>query len=205
MTDGTVQQLAQQTINSDSSKGDRHNGWMIFFHWSTVAALLIATATILLLLVVEEKTTRVVLLDIHRQAGLYVLLVLALRLVTRLTTGMRDFAVGSGLTLRVAAKIAHIGLYLTLLTLTLLGWLLNNAHAVSVKLFGLIPLPDLIADDPDVADTLADYHLWSAWVLLGMVIAHIAAACWHHWWRHDNVLAAMLPMLRHGGPKQLRL
>jgi len=98
--------------------------------------------------------------------------------------------------LRVAAKVAHVGLYLLLLVLTLLGWATTNAHAVGLNLFGVLPLPNLVADDPDLADALSDYHLWAAWLLLAMVTAHVGAACWHHWWRRDRVLIAMLPRFR---------
>jgi cytochrome b561 len=53
-----------------------------------------------------------------------------------------------------------------------------------------------VADDPDLADVLTDWHAWAAWGLLALLAAHIAAALWHHWVRRDGVLAAMLPLLR---------
>ena len=60
-------------------------------------------------------------------------------------------------------------------------------------MFGFIPLPDLVAADSDLADTLSDYHIWAAWVLLSLLVPHVLAALWHHYIRRDGVLTAMLP------------
>jgi hypothetical protein len=61
-------------------------------------------------------------------------------------------------------------------------------------LFGAVPMPSLVAPDPDVADALVDFHAWGAWALFALVGAHAGAALWHHFVRRDGVLAAMLPI-----------
>src|SRR5262249_3190979 len=94
---------------------------------------------------------------------------------------------------RVAATLAHWMMYLAIAGVILLGWALSSAHATHLRLFGLIPLPDLVAADSDLADTLADYHVWAAWLLLALVVPHVLAALWHHYTRRDGVLIAMLP------------
>jgi cytochrome b561 len=66
---------------------------------------------------------------------------------------------------------------------------------VPISLLGL-PLPNLVQADSDLADTLTDYHVWAAWGMLALVVAHAAAAWWHHAVRRDGVLTAMLPSVR---------
>ena len=54
-------------------------------------------------------------------------------------------------------------------------------------------LPPLVAPDDELADTLADWHAWSAWSLVALIGVHAAAALWHHFVRRDGVLNSMLP------------
>jgi cytochrome b561 len=77
--------------------------------------------------------------------------------------------------------------------LPLEGWILSNAHGVSVSLLGVVPLPRLIDSDSELADVLSDYHVWLAWVLLAVVVVHALAALWHHFVLRDGVLRAMCP------------
>jgi cytochrome b561 len=129
----------------------------------------------------------------HRQAGNFVLLALVLRLAVRLRIGLADHAGDMPVLVRAAAQVAHVGLYALLAALPALGLAASNAHGIVVSLFGLFPLPVLVSADPDLADTLTDFHLWAAWALLLLVSAHVVAALWHHAVRRDGVLAAMCP------------
>jgi cytochrome b561 len=174
----------------------RHSWWTIALHWSSVLAIVAATAAILVRSAVENEALRVPLMDLHRQAGLYALVALGLRLLVRLSVGMDDYAGDMHVLARWAARGAHLMLYVMLCALPVVGWAASNAHAVRVKLFGVVALPGLVHDDPDLADTLTDIHSWLAWGLLALVVAHVAAACWHHFVRRDRVLAAMLPTVK---------
>ena len=180
---------------------ERHSGWTIALHWSSVVAVLIAAVAALWHEAIEETALRNLLMDVHRQAGLYVLVVLGMRLVVRFTVGMADVTKDMHFLLRWAAHGAHIALYVVLFVLPMLGWAGSSAHGVALRLFGVLPLPNLVGDDPDVADTLTDYHVWAAWALLGLVLMHVAAAGWHHLGRRDGVLAAMAPWVRRHPPR----
>lgn len=116
-----------------------------------------------------------------------------LRRELRLRRGLADHATDIAPLLRWAAKVAHILLYGVLIALPLLGWAVTSAHGIKLTLLGSVPLPLLLAPDSELADTLSDYHVWLAWGLLALVVAHVTAACWHHFARRDGVLRAMLP------------
>lgn len=175
--------------------GIRHSYATIGLHWLSVLAVLLAAGSGLWREWTEVDSLRSTLLDIHKQAGLVVLVCLVLRLVVRFTFGMADTAGESSLLVRWAAQMAHAGLYLLLFALPVVGLFLCSASAIDVKVFGLASLPQLIEDDPDVAGNLADWHVWGAWAMLVMVVAHMGAALWHHFWRRDHVLRAMWPGL----------
>jgi cytochrome b561 len=174
----------------------RHSPATIALHWGSALALVLCAAAGIARDWTDNDAWRVLLLDVHRQLGLLVLLALGLRLAVRWRVGMADHATGLSRPMKLAAHLAHLGLYALLLALPLLGLATSQAHAVKVRLLGLWQLPTLVAADPDLADTLSDWHLWAAWLLLALVVMHVLAAWWHHAHRRDGVLAAMLPLVK---------
>ena len=174
----------------------RHGNATIALHWASSAAVLLSAVAVLARELTENETLRSLLLDVHRQTGLFVLLAWALRLAVRWRVGMANHAGDMPWPLRLAAHGAHLSLYAALLALPLLGIATSQAHEVTVRLFGLWRLPMLVEADPDLAERLSDWHGYVAWALLALVAAHIAAALWHHLMRRDGVLSAMLPLVQ---------
>ena len=172
---------------------ERHPLITRVLHWATAVILVVSVSAILYRETIEHKTLRQVLMELHRQLGLLVLLLLVARVAVRSVKGLVNHAPGPSAARRRAATVAHWSMYGVIAGLVLLGWALCNAHAIHLRLFGVIPLPDLVAADSDLADTLSDYHIWAAWVLLSLVVPHVLAALWHHYIRRDGVLTAMLP------------
>jgi len=162
-------------------------------HWGTVIVIVAGVSAMFLRDAAEERATRQILLDIHRQVGLLVLIGIGVRIGARLHTPLLDYAAGMPALLRAVARASHFVLYAMLASMPISGWLLSNAHGIRLSLFGILPLPNLIADDSELADTLSDYHLWLAWTLLAFVSLHALAALWHHFIRRDDVLRAMCP------------
>jgi cytochrome b561 len=173
-----------------------HHPLIIALHWFTLAALVMGVSAILLRELTEGRLLRLELLNLHRSVGLLVLLVSVARLTLRKNVGRPAPAHDTPRMMRLIATLSHGALYLLLLVLPLLGWALTSAHGQHASLFGLIPLPPLTASDPDLADTLANCHVWASWTLLALVIAHAGAALWHHHIWRDHVLTSMLPKRR---------
>jgi cytochrome b561 len=82
---------------------------------------------------------------------------------------------------------------LLLIAVPISGWAASNAHAINLKLFAVMPLPNLVSPNTDLADTLDDYHKWASWAFGVLVLEHTLAALWHHYIRKNSVLVAMLP------------
>lgn len=173
----------------------RHPTPVIAAHWLTAGCIVLAVAAVLLREAVDDKSLRALLLATHRQAGLTVVILLVLRLVARFANAGKEPGASTALSplLRRLATATHWVLYAALLGLPLLGLALSDARGQHPSWMGLLPVPTLSAVDPDVADTLEDWHGWAAWALGLVVAAHAGAALWHHWVRRDNVLRTMLP------------
>lgn len=134
------------------------------------------------------------LLVLHKQIGILVLALLAWRFVVRLFH--KQSAQSLPKLLVWTAHFGHAMLYLTLLAMPLLGWAMSNAMGHPVTLLGFMPLPDWVGIDPDLADTLQEWHETGAWILIALIVMHLAAALWHHFFRKDETLVSMAPWLR---------
>lgn len=178
---------------SGQLEGRRQPAAIIAFHWGTVIAIVIAVAAIYLRDVVEDKPLRGILLDLHRQLGMLVLLCVPLRQAVRYVTGHKDFSTDTPKLLQWAARFSHVVLYAFLIAIPLVGWAVTSAHAVNLRLLGLVSLPAMVGPDSDLADDLTDYHVWLAYGLMALVFVHALAALWHHYVLRDSVLTAMLP------------
>jgi cytochrome b561 len=158
-------------------------------HWLTALIVLIAVVAVLGHELVEEKSLRKLVMDVHKQAGVLVLLLTGLRVLFRVVSKRPGPAL-TGWSAK-AAVAGHGLIYLILFALPLLGWSLVNARGGAVSLFGAV-LPALFARDRDLAETLEQVHETLGWALIALVVVHVLAAIWHHRFKKDRVLAAML-------------
>lgn len=155
--------------------------------------------------------------QLHKSIGITVLVLTVLRLAWRLThrppplpEGMRGWE-------RFLARGTHIILYVVMIMLPLTGWAyvsagwntqLNVPFAVPTFWFGLFEWPHIgwVATAPDAeragaAAAAMETHELLAWIALGLVALHAAAALKHHFFDKDDVLATMLPLLRQRRPQ----
>jgi cytochrome b561 len=75
----------------------------------------------------------------------------------------------------------------------ILGLLMTNAHGDRMKLFLLADVPSLLARNHRLAVWLTELHRAVGFLLLGLIAMHASAALFHHFWRRDDTLDAMLP------------
>ncbi|TCV97821.1 cytochrome b561 [Luteibacter rhizovicinus] len=183
------------TLEKTTSPEDataRHPRRLVALHWLTVLAVVAAATFILTRDEVSGRALRTWLLEGHRHAGLIVLILFVVRVAVRFRLGKLPHDGSTSRLIRVLAASTHVALYALLLGMPLLGWALSGAQGNTVHFFG-IALPALVGEDEDLADRLQAWHLDAAWVLLGLVCLHIAAALWHHFVLRDGVLRRMLP------------
>lgn len=166
---------------------------LIALHWATLIVILLAVGMVFYRETVDDKAQRVLLIALHKSFGLSVALLAVARLAVRLLRRPLPPAAGMSSLSRFAAETAHVGLYVLMLALPLIGWGLSSANGKPVSFFGLVSLPPLVEPDEDLGDSFAEYHEAAAWLLLGLVGVHAAAALFHHFVRRDHVLRAMLP------------
>ena len=164
-----------------------------FLHWVT---LFLITAIFVLAFSVRFATSSEAartLIELHRSFGMTVWVVTLGRLVWRQFSRFPNWPADMPQAMRFAAQSSEYARYTLLLTQPILGLLHTNAHGDRVNLFFLGQLPVLIGQDRPLAKQLLAVHVAVGLLLLGLIALHASAALYHHFWRRDDTLRAMLP------------
>jgi cytochrome b561 len=87
-------------------------------------------------------------------------------------------------------------LYVLFFAAPLTGWLFSSAAGFQTVYLGLLPIPDLLEKNREVADVLRATHRWINYAMAAVIAGHALAALKHHFVDRDDVLTRMLPFLR---------
>ncbi|QPF72048.1 cytochrome b [Roseateles sp. DAIF2] len=170
----------------------RYDPIAIAFHWLLALAIVGAFGVGLYMVGLPFSMSRLKLYNWHKWAGMTILALSALRLLWRLTHAAPADLPAPAWQQQVA-RWAHRLLYVLFFAVPLAGWTYSSAAGFPIVWFGLLPLPDLVAPDKALAETLKGLHQWLAYGLAAVVVAHVAAALKHQFVDRDGLMARMLP------------
>lgn len=174
-----------------STANTRYSTAQILLHW-LMAALLIGTFLFGNYLAdLPLSPTKFQLISYHKWLGICLLALLVLRVLVRLSKRAPALPAGMNAAARALAHLGHAALYLLMLLIPLSGWLMSSAYGFPVVLFGVLPLPDLIAADPALAEQLKAAHGLLNNTLVIVVVAHVLAALKHQFIDKDGLLERM--------------
>jgi cytochrome b561 len=162
-------------------------------HWLTAGLVLSAFVLAFSIDLSTSRALHTAFLQVHRSVGLTVWVVTLFRLAWRQFAKYPDWPSDMSQTMRVAAMASEYGLYALLLAQPIVGILQTNAHGDHVNLFFIGQLPALIEKNRPLAQQLLSVHKAVGFSLLGLIALHVSAALFHHFWRRDDTLTAMLP------------
>ena len=172
-----------------------YNHTAIALHW-LIAALIVCAFTLgWVMTELAFSPLKLRMFNWHKWVGISILALAAIRTLWRLThpaPAMLPMPAWQ----RVAAHSLHGLLYLAMFCMPLSGWAYSNASGYPIVYLGLIPLPDLVAKNRELADALHEVHETIGWILAVAIGLHVAAALKHHWVERDATLQRMLPFLR---------
>ncbi|MCJ8138920.1 cytochrome b [Falsirhodobacter halotolerans] len=154
-------------------------------HWIT-AVLVLATIAAGLLMVRDDAPFGDALFLFHKNVGVVILILVALRLAWRAISPPPPLTVP----LAGVAKATHWALYATLIVLGVSGYVRVTAGGFPLEIVDLLGLPRM-EGDPQVADTAKRVHWAAHYVIIGLTLLHMAAAA-RHGLRRDGVMGRML-------------
>jgi cytochrome b561 len=131
--------------------------------------------------------------QLHASLGLTVLALVVIRLGWRLVNVRPAYPAHMAPWQRTVAKTTHFLLYALLLLQPAVGFLQADAADLRLVVWGMLPLPSVLAPNEPLAETLVGFHDLIATVLAILILIHITAALRHHFWLKDDVMRRMLP------------
>lgn len=167
----------------------------IVLHWALAVSIVTAFAAGVYLDGQPFSPAKLKLINWHKWAGVTILFLSALRLVWRITH--RPPALPDRIAQRMPRwqHLAHHGthhlMYLLFLAVPLLGWAFSSAKGFPIVWFGVLPLPDWVDPNPELAEVLKEAHGIAAFALIGLVVLHVAAVIKHHFIEKDGLLDRM--------------
>lgn len=174
-----------------------------FFHWTT-ALLIIGNGIFGLAMdLASSPMQKINWLALHKSIGLTVLALLLLRLLWRVGDRRpKDEPAPRWQT--IVAHAVHGVLYLLIAALPLSGWWFNSIAGKPLQFFKLFNLPALTTANPELRHFAHGVHEKLFWILVVILVLHVAGAWKHHLLDRDNTLLRMLPFrrLRNGSASQ---
>ncbi len=174
----------------------RYGAIAILLHWS-MALLVIGLAALGLYMVtlpdVGFSTKKITLVLYHKEFGVLALVLLAIRLVWRVSHILPRLVENLPAWQKIAARFVHLCFYALLFALPLSGWLMSSAAGIPVSFFGWFMLPDFVHRDDDLLQRYMTIHQWLGYVLILCIFVHAGAALRHQFVFKDDTLRRMLP------------
>ncbi|WP_353234624.1 cytochrome b [Diaphorobacter ruginosibacter] len=175
----------------------RYGGVAIAFHWVLALAIIGLFFVGLYMTGLPFSPQRLKLYNWHKWAGIAILALSALRLLWRLAHRPPQLPPKMLAAMprwqQFAHHAVHFLLYALFFAVPLLGWAYSSAAGFPIVFMGVLPLPDFMPVDPDLAKAIKPWHMYSAFALAALVVLHVLAVIKHQWIDRDGLLSRMLP------------
>ncbi len=189
------------------TRSPRYSAVAIALHWSiALAVLALLVAGLWMTDAIKAPETRNFAFKVyqwHKALGLTVLVLTLVRIVWRLMNPPPPLPAGMTKFERVAASLAHVGLYTLMLAIPVAGWAMVSASPLGfpTMVFGLFEWPHIpmlaVLEDKKPAEALFKaIHKYLAFGSIALIALHVLAALKHHFVNRDDVLTRMLPGVR---------
>jgi cytochrome b561 len=178
-----------------SNSGQRYGAVAIVLHW-LMAALIVTLASLGLYMVrlpdAGFDTWKILLILVHKEIGVAVLPLAAVRLIWRQLNPLPGIADTTPEWQKVIAFLVQLCFYALMLALQITGLVMSSASGIPVSFLGLFALPDLVPHDDAMFGWLRTLHDKLGYTMAGLICLHAGAALWHHVRLRDNTLRKML-------------
>jgi cytochrome b561 len=174
---------------------ERYDAVAIALHWS-IAFLIVAAFGLGLTVDEFPKAWEAAVINLHAMTGLAVVVLSFVRLFWRVGHKAPELPITMSPLARAAAKIAHVGLYVLMIAVPIIGvpTLLYRGRSLD---FGFFQIASPFARTPEIYRPLTEAHEIAAYALIALAAAHMLAALYHQHIRHDDLMSRMSP--RRGG------
>ncbi len=176
-------------IQSKNS-ANRYTLTAAWLHVILAVAILIAFFVGIYMVDLPFSPSKLRLYNWHKWTGMGILFLSIVRFLWRFThppPPMQDMVNLQ----KIAQKMVLWLMYILFFCVPLLGWAYSSASGLSIVWLGVLPLPDWVPIDPNLAKKLRQLHEYTAMFLMGLAALHSLAALKHHLFEKNNILSKM--------------
>jgi cytochrome b561 len=174
---------------------NRYSAVSLTLHW-LIALMVVAQVLLIMAHDATEGPLSREFVQIHKSVGLTILVLTLVRIGWRLANPAIPLPDHMKRWQKILARVTHVGFYVMLLAMPLVGWAASSAGGREIIWFGLFEWPLLpIGGGRETARDLMDIHELGAKVVYILIFLHIAGALKHQFFDRDNVLHRMIPLI----------
>lgn len=174
-----------------------HRAWGVVqqgLHWFIALAVISQLTVGLIFANLPENDPRGgTLFGAHATLGLIILMVMLARFAWRQSNPVPELPDTLKPYEKRIAIANHWAFYALIIGLPLGGYLMVNAHGHAVPFFG-IELPVLVPKNEFLGKAFFYLHVGGAFLLMALILLHVAAALRHEFLLGDNTLRRMTPL-----------
>ena len=159
------------------------------FHWLTAAGLIVQIPLGFYLVDLDFDQSRVDIENYHILFGLIIFYVTLIRLIFKVLTPIPDFKGSAFLGQKFIARLNHLLLYLTLLTVTISGILKKLFNGESLVIFFK---KINLTYNYELSEQFYSIHILANYALIGLITLHILAVLFHKFLLRENILKRIL-------------
>ncbi len=176
--------MLKNTINS--------YGWMArLLHWFVSIMILIMLAVGFIMVDMPPSDDKWFIYMMHKATGILLLLLVTFRLVWRVINISPSLPQDLSHLQKLASKIAHYFLYLSMFLMPISGILMSLFGDHNINIFNIFTI-EAFEKNAQIASLFHETHIIMAFLLVGLIAAHIGAALYHHFIRKDDILVRMI-------------
>ena len=205
MTDEALQPAAPP---AEPARQQRYTAVAIALHWAIALMIIGLIAVGWIMTGMSPGPDQFAIIQLHKSFGITVLLLSVARVVWRLMNRppaeppMPKWQ-------SLVSKAVHILFYILIIAMPLTGWIMASASGdAPTRYFDLVDirLPGIPALNAEtrhgIEEGFEQVHANLAWVIVALLVLHVAGALKHHFIDKDGLLARMAPGLfgRTAGP-----
>lgn len=131
---------------------------------------------------------------LHKSFGLTVLFLMIIRLFWIAYSGKPALPASVPVWQKFLSRLVQYSLYFFVILMPISGWIMSVAANRIPSYFTLfsVPFPG-IGPNEELADFMVQVHNTIAWIIIVLLVLHVAGAFKHHFIDKDEVLRRMLP------------
>lgn len=161
------------------------------FHWLVVALVVIQFTIAWTMPDIHRGTPPVGLIGWHLSVGASILAIAVMRLSWRFSHPAPAPPDDLPTVVALLSRGTHFALYALMIILPIMGWANASARGWAVRIFGVIPLPQIVQTASPLGRRMGNIHATTAIIFVALIVLHVSGALYHALILRDRVLRRM--------------